>query len=192
MCLSYSIFFRRAIEKSALRKEIPRRAFLLHFHNNGEDHGIALGLFEKIGAQIIPNVTLDGVPIPTVGPLTLFQAFQRHRFQLLHQALGLFDIDKAPGDNVGPGEKPAVIGRDGTNHYDHAVLGQMFPVPKDHGSHIAYAIAVHKDPARGDGPIDTGGIVAYFLPMSEMTIFRGSIPISWASLEWTFKCRCSP
>src|SRR5699024_7088492 len=129
-----------------------------HFHNNGENHGRPLGLFIEVVGQVTLDGLLDGGPVGGVPGVHVQDGVQRHLAQLVHQALGLLHIHKAPGDDVRAGAQAPVLAGHADYDYHHAVLGQMAAVPPHHAAYVAHAGAVHKHLARGDGATQLAGL----------------------------------
>ena len=85
-----------------------------------------------------------------------------HLLQGFHQLLGLLDVNKAPGDDVRAGEHGAVLGAEVDHNDDHAVLGQVLPIPQNHAAHIADTAAVHKDLTGGNNAVFLAGLAGEF------------------------------
>ena len=135
---------------------------LLDLHDHGEDHGVALGVFEEELAQVVFDGGLDGGPVGDPSGLTDLQGVGGDHAQGFHEILVVLHIHEAAADDVGAGEDGAVLAGQVHADHDHAVLGQMLAVPQHHAAHVAYASAVHQDLAGGDGACQLAGLGGTF------------------------------
>ena len=130
----------------------------LDFHNDGENHGAALGLVEQESANLISNSVFQGGPVDVVTVDTLLYHAVSHGAHGIHQILGFPYIDKSAGDNIRTCHTFATGLVDGQHHNDDAVLCQMLSVTENDVAYVAYAVAVHKDLTGGDGAVDPGAV----------------------------------
>ena len=140
----------------------------LDFHDDGEDHGVALDLFENVAVQLVFDAVLQILPLAAVDA-TVVRNDSAGQFPTgLDDVLVFPHVDETAADKVGAGNQRAVVPVDGHNHDDQTVLTEVLAVAQHHVAHVADAQTIHQNAAGGHHARDGQTVLTHFDDLTDL------------------------